>query len=250
MFYYGGMPTKTILTDEMKADLASMGDKAFSEKWHIHRTSLVRIRKREGIKPFNNQHGTKEHKFEKGIEYKWCQKGHWEPLENFHVSRSRWDGHKGWCKTHCKESQHRNYYDNGGKEKHDEWKNTDNGRNYLRRTWRRKRAEKSGAYVFWDRGCEERAYAEFDNRCAYCGVEIDFNELEFDHFVPVVLGGITDPSNMVPSCWQCNRGTGGKFKRDAMEWMTEKFGEQRAILLYRDIKKHLKVLSNLSSQIP
>lgn len=233
---------KILLTDELKNDLFSMGDVDISRKWGIHRKTLVAIRKREGIKSFNNQHGTKEHKFENGIEYKWCQKGHWEPLDNFHVSRARWDGHKGWCKQHCNESNKRNYYERGGKVTSDKWKKSEKGREYLRRTWRKEKAKDDNAYVFWDKACEERAYAEFDKKCAYCGVGLEFIKLEFDHFIPVSIGGKTEPKNMLPCCRECNHGTGGKFDRDAMEWMTEKFGENRAILIYRDIKKHLRVL--------
>ena len=41
----------------------------------------------------------------------------------------------------------------------------------------------------------------FENKCAYCGV----NEIEqVEHFIPIRLGGKTDPFNCVPTCRKCN----------------------------------------------
>lgn len=244
VLYYIDMK-KTIITDEMRNDFTKMGDKEFASKWHMDRVTVVRIRKREGIKPFNNQHGTKEHKFENEVEYKWCQKGHWETLDKFYKCPSRYDGYRGWCAEHSRKSGTDVYKNSGGKERARKWRNTDVGKLSLRRTWRKERAKRTDAYVYWDRDCEERAYDEFDKRCAYCGIPIEFDTLEFDHFIPVALGGKTKPSNMLPCCMECNHGIGGKFNRDAMDWMSEKFGEDRAILIYRDIKRHLRNLSNV-----
>jgi 5-methylcytosine-specific restriction endonuclease McrA len=41
----------------------------------------------------------------------------------------------------------------------------------------------------------------FNNKCAYCGE----NEIEqVEHFIPVRLGGKTNPLNCVPTCRKCN----------------------------------------------
>ena len=41
---------------------------------------------------------------------------------------------------------------------------------------------------------------QFEGRCAYCQEKAD----TWDHIVPVVLGGQTEPGNIVPACHSCN----------------------------------------------
>lgn len=43
-------------------------------------------------------------------------------------------------------------------------------------------------------------------KCYYCGASAHDGKLTVDHVVPVSLGGITDPSNMVAACGECNIG--------------------------------------------
>lgn len=45
--------------------------------------------------------------------------------------------------------------------------------------------------------------------CQYCGQHAPNVRLEVDHIVPVVEGGTDDPSNLVTSCYACNRGKEG-----------------------------------------
>ncbi len=59
------------------------------------------------------------------------------------------------------------------------------------------------------------------DRCAYCLRPIGPGDRDVDHFVPVARGGADDPSNLCPSCPDCNRGPGGKFDRDPFEWLAE-----------------------------
>ena len=47
-------------------------------------------------------------------------------------------------------------------------------------------------------------------KCYYCGKTKDESELEVDHVIPVSKGGNNDPSNLVTSCFKCNRGKGGE----------------------------------------
>jgi hypothetical protein len=44
------------------------------------------------------------------------------------------------------------------------------------------------------------------HRCRYCGATPDVTELHVDHVVPVSLGGLDDPTNLVAACRDCNRG--------------------------------------------
>lgn len=244
--YKQDMPKKIVFTDEMIKDLSLMGDVDFSEKWRINRITIIRRRKELGIRSFNNQHGTKEHIWlasstdPKGYkEHKWCQKGHWEPVENFGVHSSRWDGLRGFCKTHEQYIAHISY-DKNGVDRAKTWRKTDNGKLSLRNTWRKERSKKKEAFIKWDKEDEQYAYNLFDHRCAYCGKPLEFSTLEFDHFIPLALGGKTSPRNMVPCCKSCNHGKGGKFKQEPYAWLIQKYGETIGDSLYKTIKRKLK----------
>lgn len=52
----------------------------------------------------------------------------------------------------------------------------------------------------------------FDGLCAYCNEPATV----IDHVVPVVVGGMTEPGNVLPACSTCN---GSKHSRDIYEWL-------------------------------
>ena len=43
-----------------------------------------------------------------------------------------------------------------------------------------------------------------NDRCYYCGEEVNPSKITLDHVYPQALGGPTIPQNMVPSCRNCN----------------------------------------------
>jgi hypothetical protein len=45
--------------------------------------------------------------------------------------------------------------------------------------------------------------------CQYCGQGAPDVKLEVDHKIALADGGTNDPSNLVTSCWACNRGKSG-----------------------------------------
>jgi 5-methylcytosine-specific restriction endonuclease McrA len=47
--------------------------------------------------------------------------------------------------------------------------------------------------------------------CQYCGRKPPEVVLEVDHIFPVDKGGTNDPSNLVASCYDCNRGKSDKL---------------------------------------
>lgn len=53
---------------------------------------------------------------------------------------------------------------------------------------------------------------EFEGRCAYCGSTAP----TWDHVIPVVQGGRTIPSNIVPACAACNS---SKRDQDVFKWL-------------------------------
>lgn len=49
-----------------------------------------------------------------------------------------------------------------------------------------------------------------NNRCWWCNKKLD-KKFEVDHRIPVSRGGPNDPSNLVVSCWPCNRSKGKRM---------------------------------------
>lgn len=226
LLYNIGMPTQgkhKRITEEMMKDLSLMGDKEFAKKWDTSRQYPIRVRKRLGIKSFNNQHDLREHKFIDGKEYKWCGSGHWELIENFYVHSSRWDGLRSVCIPHEKE-----YPSN----------------NIGRKPWntRRHNSIRKGAFVSWTEEDELKVYKLCNHACAYCQSPLMLEDVEFDHFIPVKSGGKTEPSNMLPSCSSCNRGRCGKFKKDPYEWLIERFGFHFGEMIYKNCVSILEKL--------
>ena len=53
----------------------------------------------------------------------------------------------------------------------------------------------------------EKVYAKFHGRCAYCGRNIAYKDMQVDHFVPKrgwSEEGTDDIENLMPSCRMCN----------------------------------------------
>lgn len=222
------------ITQEMLNNLSKMGDKEWAEKYNTFRQYPIRLRKKLGLPSYNLQHNLRKHRIEDGKEYKYCPRdgGHWDLVENFGGANNRYDGLRGICRVHELARAKELYYKNDQNTKNKLWRKTPSGRKSQRRTWRNQRAKKNDAYVLWLPEHEHRAYVYFGGRCAYCGKSIDFLQTEFDHLIPIKLGGKTHPNNMLPCCKKCNHGKGGKFSRDALEWLREKFGELDGNMIY------------------
>lgn len=58
-------------------------------------------------------------------------------------------------------------------------------------------------------------YARDGFRCQYCGEKSESEDLTFDHVVPKRYGGKTEWTNIVTSCFRCNRAKGGGTLREA-----------------------------------
>lgn len=53
---------------------------------------------------------------------------------------------------------------------------------------------------------QERAkiYGQYNGHCAYCGVEIEFKDMQVDHIHPLRKGGKDELENMICACRSCN----------------------------------------------
>jgi 5-methylcytosine-specific restriction endonuclease McrA len=58
---------------------------------------------------------------------------------------------------------------------------------------------KRDAIAIWER---------HHGRCFWCDEGLDSSEVEFDHWMPLGLGGPDKPENIVISCRDCNRQKG------------------------------------------
>ena len=53
----------------------------------------------------------------------------------------------------------------------------------------------------------EKVYQKYNGRCAYCGKEIEYKDMQVDHFVPLEgyrEKGTNDFDNLMPACRRCN----------------------------------------------
>lgn len=52
---------------------------------------------------------------------------------------------------------------------------------------------------------ERRAvYGKTGGRCAYCGINLEMNQMQVDHVVPLSFFGDNSPENLLPACRSCN----------------------------------------------
>ena len=75
---------------------------------------------------------------------------------------------------------------------------------------------------------------QFNECCAYCSRPA---LLEQDHVVPVRLGGLATPDNIVPACRSCNT---SKCNNEVTGWLRRKRLDERAFLL-----RHLELRTQL-----
>lgn len=52
-------------------------------------------------------------------------------------------------------------------------------------------------------------YHAYNGKCAYCGCEIMYKDMQVDHVQPLCNGGEDQIRNMLPSCRSCNHRKGG-----------------------------------------
>ena len=47
-------------------------------------------------------------------------------------------------------------------------------------------------------------YDKCNRRCAYCGYDLEYKDMQVDHANPLRCGGADEMSNMIPACRSCN----------------------------------------------
>ena len=49
-----------------------------------------------------------------------------------------------------------------------------------------------------------KIYDKCNRRCAYCGCDMEYKDMQVDHAQPLRCGGADEISNMLPACRSCN----------------------------------------------
>lgn len=72
-------------------------------------------------------------------------------------------------------------------------------------------------------------YEKYGGRCAYCGKQIEYSEMQVDHLKPVRLGGVDTYENYMPTCRSCNhykRANSLESWREMLEKIPEKLEKE------------------------
>lgn len=51
----------------------------------------------------------------------------------------------------------------------------------------------------------EDVYNKCNGHCAYCGIDIEYKDMQVDHIIPVDSNGSNSIDNLNPSCRRCNK---------------------------------------------
>lgn len=80
----------------------------------------------------------------------------------------------------------------------------------------------------------QEVYEKYGGRCAYCGREINYKDMQVDHLVSLYHGGADSMENYMPACRMCNhykRASSLETFRDMISEIPHKL--QRDSYIYR-----------------
>lgn len=97
--------------------------------------------------------------------------------------------------------------------------NQDNDRARLQQGKRRARKRQTAIRPITPDDLLRRYRVDFKRQCAYCDTFLYWNQVNWDHVVPLAKGGSHSLENLVPSCQGCNLSKGAK---DVKVWIIEK----------------------------
>lgn len=84
-----------------------------------------------------------------------------------------------------------------------------------------------------------KVYNKFGGRCAYCGKEIEYKDMQVDHIKPKCQGGTDNIDNLFPTCRLCNH-----YKRECSpqvykEWKLSTLTDKlRKIYIFRVAERY------------
>jgi hypothetical protein len=66
-----------------------------------------------------------------------------------------------------------------------------------------------------------RVFMAADQRCRYCGIELNWKGVSFDHVIPFARGGRNVEENLAACCLSCQRTKFTKSPSEHAEWLTK-----------------------------
>ena len=49
----------------------------------------------------------------------------------------------------------------------------------------------------------QKVYEKYNGCCAYCGISLEYKDMQVDHLHPVQKGGSNELENLMPACCTC-----------------------------------------------
>lgn len=84
-----------------------------------------------------------------------------------------------------------------------------------------------------------KIWAKYGGRCAYCGCEIPFKDMQIDHIKPKRNGGTDDIENLNPSCRLCNHYKRANTLEEFRSWQLGGLVERlRKIYIFRVAERY------------
>ena len=99
--------------------------------------------------------------------------------------------------------------------------NPEKHKELMKKTNQRRRTRKRGGFIeaFTTDDLIRRYRKDFNRCCAYCGIFLYYNQVQWDHVVAIAKGGSHTLDNLVPSCAACNS---SKQDFDVFDWLRKK----------------------------
>lgn len=164
----------------------------------------------------------------------------WLPRESFGNDKQRADGRKAWCRL-CRSEARRTYYTANREsilargveydrrnwdavlERKRRWRASNRDRvREIGRAWRQRHPDKALMKNAKRRGATlvepvapDAVLAKFGGKCGVCGEELGGSRIEFDHIVPLAMGGAHTEDNLRPAHPACNRKMWAEARRAA-----------------------------------
>ncbi|MSO65464.1 MAG: HNH endonuclease [Alphaproteobacteria bacterium] len=132
-----------------------------------------------------------------------CRKcGELKPLTTEFYNQLSTDSWRGSCKACMAANTKRNYYKNPAA--------------VIARVKKYKSLKSQAGGAMTDAETHTMRHRQGD-RCGYCDTKLN-GAGEFDHMIPVRLGGNSAASNMILACLECNRDKHGKTAEKFVAW--------------------------------
>lgn len=101
---------------------------------------------------------------------------------------------------------------------------------------------------FYQSFTRKNVYDRDKGKCQYCGCKVSLKEMTYDHVVPQSKGGMTTWTNIVCSCFECNKKKGDKYLNEVgMKLITKPVAPKLAEDYNGGMITRLKKIKNITN---